>query len=369
MKSFENMTAETTKILFVWTGVTGYMADCWRALAALPGVGLRILISEKQSDERAFDQERVLQGLDCSVQNEEAPLDGRAVVEIVRSFCPDVIAVVGWHDRLCRFIALHECFRSVPKILLCDMPFEWTARKLVAPIVLRSYLRHFSLAYVNGERAAFYAHWLGFRSGRVERGLVGFDADALEDVAKKRAMDGNRPRRFLFVGRYAKTKRLDVLMDAYRRYKESVAAPWPLDCFGMGPESRLLKGVEGVKDCGFLQPGELPAVLRAHDVFVIASDYEPWSVAIGEACASGMPVVCTEACGAVSELVRPYYNGLIAATGNAGALAECMVWMHSHQSELQKMGGRGIQFAMPYSCRAWAERTKSIAERVLARMK
>jgi glycosyltransferase involved in cell wall biosynthesis len=363
------MDVKTIKILFVWTGITGYMADCWRALAVLPGVGLRILISEKHSSERAFDQEKVLRGLDCSVFDAGLPLDEKTVVGRVQPFGPDVIAVVGWHDRLCRLIALHECFREVPKILLCDMPFEWTVRKLIAPVVLRNYLKHFMIAYVNGERAAFYAHWLGFKSGRVERGLVGFDADTLKDVPEKRAMESGRQRRFLFIGRYAKTKRLDVLVSAYEKYRKSVMNPWPLDCYGMGPEGERLKDPEGIKDCGFLQPDRLAEVLQAHDVFVIASDYEPWSVAIGEACASGMPVICTEACGAVVELVRPYYNGLISATGDVTAFAESMIWMHMHQADLQEMGKHGIPFVRPYACAVWAKRTRAIAEKVSAGMR
>ena len=41
-------------ILFVWTGVTSYMADCWRALASRPDVSLKIVIEEKNEPGSAF---------------------------------------------------------------------------------------------------------------------------------------------------------------------------------------------------------------------------------------------------------------------------------------------------------------------------
>jgi glycosyltransferase involved in cell wall biosynthesis len=111
-----------------------------------------------------------------------------------------------------------------------------------------------------------------------------------------------------------------------------------------------------VSNAGFVQPDGQPEILARHGVFVLASRFEPWGVAIAEACAAGLPVIHSEACGAAVELVRPYFNGVGVATENAAALTAAMRWCHDHHSELPEMGARSQPLAAAYSADAWADR-------------
>jgi len=88
----------------------------------------------------------------------------------------------------------------------------------------------------------------------------------------------------------------------------------------------------------------------------MASHFEPWGVAIAEAAASGLPLICTTACGASVDLVRPYYNGLLAAPRDVDGLARAMQWIHEHESELPIMGKRSHALAEAFSAEAWAAR-------------
>ena len=90
------------------------------------------------------------------------------------------------------------------------------------------------------------------------------------------------------------------------------------------------------------------------------SRYEPWGVAIAEAAAAGLPILCTEACGASVELVRPYYNGLIVPTDDAQSLADAMIWCHAHRDRLAEFGERGRSLAAAYSADVWAERWAAV---------
>jgi glycosyltransferase involved in cell wall biosynthesis len=351
------------RIAFFWTGITANMAASWRALAAMPGVKLTIFIELPKRPDTAFDHASLLAGLDARVSVAGEPFDRAAVERSIVEVAPEALVVLGWRSPLCRLAAESPALARVPKVFAIDMPFVMSLRKLVAPFVLRRYLRRFALAYVPGERAAVYARHLGFAADRIERGLIGLDMAVADEVSRRRAALASWPRRFLYVGRYAPEKRIDLLVAAYRRYRERASDPWPLTTCGIGPEAWRLAGVDGVTDRGFVQPGVMPDVLAEHGAFVLASDYDPWPFVIGESVASGLPVVCTDACGSHVELVRSWFNGRVVGPGDAGALAEALAWIHDHEADLPAFAARGRPLAAPYAANVWAERTLAVCRR------
>lgn len=354
-------------IVFFWTGVTAALVPCWRELARRPGVRLVVFLELPRRANWAFDTAAVFEGIDCRIRSADEPLDAAALDAEIRALAPDVAVVLGWRSRLCRAAAEGAALAGVPKLFAFDMPFAWSVRKLLAPVVLRRYLRRFVAAVVPGEWSAAYARHLGFEESRIERGLLGLDTAALAEAARARAALPAHPRRFLFVGRYVREKRLDLLVAAYRRYRARVSDPWGLTCCGMGPEAGRLRGIEGIEDRGFVQPGEMSEVLAAHGAFVLASDYDPWPMVIAEAVAAGLPVVCTSACGTSVELVRSYFNGRVTGPGDVAGFAEALEWVHAHEAEARWIGERGMPLAAPYAKEVWADRVSGICTRLTSR--
>ena len=166
------------------------------------------------------------------------------------------------------------------------------------------------------------------------------------------------------MGRYAQEKRLDILIEAYKKYKKKIECKgegicWPLTCCGMGGFRKWLEGVDGVNNVGFLQPDDVQGLYKTHGVLVVTSDFEPWSVVIAEACASRLPVICTKACGSHTALVRD--NGIVCETNDVDAIAEAMLRMHTmREEERVAMGMKGLELVRPYSCEAWSERVVRI---------
>lgn len=60
---------------------------------------------------------------------------------------------------------------------------------------------------------------------------------------------------------------------------------------------------------GFVNQSELPKHYAAGDVFVLPSTYEPRGTVLNEAMASGLPVITTNVCGAVGDIVQHGDNG------------------------------------------------------------
>lgn len=324
------------KILFVWTGVTSYMADCWRALAARPGVELKIVI-ERVASGRLFDAAAVLKGLDFKlVELDEMPDLGE--------YRPEVLFAVGWHSRVVRALVCRADWQHVPKICCMDMPWRWRVRCLAARFVLWRYLRHFRAMFVPGRSAARYARYLGFAAEQVFTGLYALD------TARFAAARAAIPKAgFLYLGRFAPEKRLDVLLSAYRRYR-SLGGIWPLDLYGEGAEALKLEPKVNVHP--FVQPVDVPMIMGAARCLVLASDFDPWPLVVLEAAASARPIILTAVCGNAAELVRA--NGRVVPVGDAKALAAAMLDLE--HGTVQLNGASGVDLAAPYDAARWAER-------------
>ena len=308
------------KVLFVWSGLTGYMGDCWRELAKAPGVELRVSVDTSGSlCGGRFEAGDVMRGLDWS---ENLPTD----------WTPDIVFTVGWRNPLCRAAALREWGGRTRKVCCFDMPWEWRFRKIAARFVLWRYLRRFDAAFVPGAVARQYAHWLGFR--QVYDGLFA------TNLRRFGAHVGGRG--FLYVGRESAEKGLDVLRAAYERYRLE-GGTWPLE---------IVNGVS---------PDALGPIYAGADCFVLASRYEPWGVVLVEAAAAGLPIICTDACGARHEVVRG--NGIVVKAGSVQELAAAMAEVSGGARRFDLEAGR--QLATSYSCEAWTERVLDICGKLV----
>jgi glycosyltransferase involved in cell wall biosynthesis len=244
-----------------------------------------------------------------------------------------------------------------------DTPLRRTMRQYVGKVLLRGFIRRMDAIMVPGERAWQYARFLGADENRIYRGLYGVDYQSFHKSLLQRR-ETTWPHRFLFVGRYSQEKGLDRLIAAYHKYRSAVDDPWTLTCCGKGTLGGMLQGQIGITDVGFVPPDLQPDLFAQHGTLILPSRFDPWPLVIVEACASGMPIICTQACGSAVELVRPYYNGLMCATDSADALAGDMVWIHENGNRLSEMGTASCELAAPYSAESWAFRWINMLERM-----
>lgn len=341
------------KILFVWTGVTSYMADCWRALSRCKDVEVKVVIDRTGTvGSIAFDETTVLGGLDYVL------VDGRVqdAKNRLGDWMPDVAFIVGWHSSVSRAFAQSVRYAAVPKVLVFDMPWEWRLRKFAARFVLARYLRHFVACYVPGMRAQRYARWLGFDRQMIFTGLF----SVKEPPAEMQGPEAVEPF-FLYVGRLSPEKRIRKLARSYQNYRNRCEGkPWKLVCCGMGAERHWLGGLKGVEMRGFLQPDEVHALQRQAGALVLTSSFDPWPLVILESVSVGLPVICTPACGDHIELIGA--NGIVSNDTTAA-----MLEMTNNYNKYASAAKLAIERAHPYWSSAWAQRTYALATTVLNR--
>jgi glycosyltransferase involved in cell wall biosynthesis len=351
------------RVVIVWQGISGYLAASWRELARRDGVELSVVVIPSF---KHFSP-ALVEGLDVHVLGEAEQDDTEAVVARVAGKRPDVVVLSGWAHGPSLELPFRDELAGVKFVMGMDTPWRGTVRQRLARFKLWRYLGRMDRVVVPGERAWQFARQLGVPEDRIRRGMYGIDYEVLAGLHGERAaLAGGWPRKFLYVGRYAEEKGIDVLVEGYGRYREQFGeSAWPLNCAGSGAQAGLLSGVAGVTDLGFVQPADQAAVWRGHGAFVLASRFDPWPLVVVEACAAGLPVVCTEACGSGVELVRPHYNGMTVASEDAGALADGLVWAHRNYDGCAEMGARSRQLAAAYSAQAWATRWVGMFEELV----
>lgn len=334
------------------------MAACWKALAARPGIDLTIIAGAPGSinSNNAYSSS-IAASLPCQLLTRQQMEDRKYVRRLVAGLGADVICLPGWFNSSYSALAFDPELSRAAFIMGLDTARRNTWRQRLARLAVGRLVGRMKLLIVPGERGwQFVTERLKFPEIRIRRGLYGLDTEALSQAMVLRQAKATWPKRFLYVGRYVKTKGLDVLMAAYRKYRLAVPAPWPLSCYGKGEMAASLAGEEGVTELGFVQPDQMAKVFADSGAFVLASRQDPWPLVIVEAMATGLPVLCSNACGSAVEMVRPYSTGLTFASESADSLCRALCWMHNHYSKLPEMGCLAQYFARPYSAQAWAER-------------
>ena len=79
-----------------------------------------------------------------------------------------------------------------------------------------------------------------------------------------------------------------------------------------------------VKFAGFVNQADLPKHYAMCDVFVLPSTYEPRGAVINEAMACGLPVVVTDRCGSLGDIVQENDNAFVYPAEDADALASLL---------------------------------------------
>lgn len=351
------MALKTIRVCFLWSDVSGYMAACWRELSRGSNIEVHV-VAYGSSEETAFSSD-LMEGLHWIPLDEASRFDDRVITSHIDKIKPNVLVVAGWLNPAYRRIVKSFCC-SIPIVMTMDTPWWGKMRQHLGRFCLKPYLRNIGSVVVTGERSWQYARRLGFEGSRTYRGLYGIDFVSFNSASEARLNKEAWPRRFLFVGRYSKEKGLKLLMEAFRQYRAKVSDPWELVCCGKGPQIDLVRKIPGVVDCGFIQPSGVIDEMTHAGVFILPSFFDPWPLVIVEACASGLPVLASDACGSAAELIRDGYNGFTFSCGNVTHLTNKLIEAHERYDELPDMGSRAIEFAKPYSAKEWAKRWAGI---------
>jgi len=199
----------------------------------------------------------------------------------------------------------------------------------------------YSTALVGGQRHIDYLVELGMPRERIFTGYDVVDnhyfARRTEEIRNSHLRQGNGGQAaseirnnyglpenyFLASARFIPKKNLPRLIRAYSEYRDRLKrtgvtdagynrdTPWDLVLLGDGPLRQTLNTQLSTLNLqahvhlpGFKQYDELPVYYALAKAFVHASTTEQWGLVVNEAIASGLPVIVSDRCGCVPELVN-----------------------------------------------------------------
>ncbi len=82
--------------------------------------------------------------------------------------------------------------------------------------------------------------------------------------------------------------------------------------------------IENVRFIGFVNQRDIAGHYAMSDVFVLPSVYEPRGAVINEAMACGLPVIVTDRCGSIGDIVQENDNAFVYPAGDAVALRDAL---------------------------------------------
>lgn len=290
----------------------------------------------------------------------------RALLSRLRTFRPDVLYLTGYYDPAQLLLLAWAKLTGVRVVMQNEStaadnpPGGW--RDAVKRLILSQCDGFFCF----GTLAANYLLGLGVPSRKIRLRKNAVDNQALLATYQRawptRIVEQHRlalkPKNLIFVGRLIEVKNLMTLLDAFAKARQGGAgSDWGLLFLGDGPLADPLRQRTdelGLTDAVHLLPGRawyrVPDVLALADVLVLPSRSEPWGLVVNEAMVCGLPVVVSDRCGCVADLVQNERNGFIFDPEQPSQLADCLMRiMTMTDADRVSMGRAGQEIIAPFS--------------------
>jgi glycosyltransferase involved in cell wall biosynthesis len=156
-----------------------------------------------------------------------------------------------------------------------------------------------------GEGGPLWFRRLGFPDDRIFE-FAYFPAAPTRDEQAVKSIAHSTGARFIYVGQLVRRKRVDLLLKAIGK----MSGQWSLRIIGSGPEECSLTALthrlgiaERVTFCGAMRNPATIVALNGADVLVLPSRFDGYGAVVNEALLRGVPVICSNQCGA-RQLVR-----------------------------------------------------------------
>lgn len=288
---------------------------------------------------------------------------------------PDILVIPGWGFPVSRTALAWSRRQGIPAILMSeskwdDEPRTWWKEQLKSWL----YVRKYSTAIVGGKLHRDYLVQLGMAEDRI---FFGYDVVNNEYFAQTATVARQNPVAarqrqpripdkpyFLAATRLISRKNVARLIEAYAAYRQQAGTQaWDLVVCGSGVEEPLLRQLlqnQQLEDCvhlpGFVTYHQIGDWYGLAEAFIHPALQEQWGLVVNEACAAGLPILCSRTVGACTELVQDTRNGFVFDPTSTADMTQALLKVH-HLSPMQRceLGQCSQQIVAQHSPQSFAD--------------
>jgi len=291
--------------------------------------------------------------------------DADKIRNLIKSISPNLIVVSGWMDR--GYLNAIQSINNKKIPIVCAIDGQWhnTPKQVLAKILgkLGYFKKYFSHAWVAGNYQYEFARNIGFEKKKIIYDLYSADIDKFHKVFQENLAVKSKfyPHRFLFLGRFEKTKNILLLLDAWKLC-EPHRKDWELVLIGNGSLKKDIKNDKSIIVKNFKQSNELLKEFAKSGCAILPSRSEPWGVVLHEFAASGLPIICSDICGARTSFLIYGYNGYEFEYDSVSSLSQKMKKIiNSSDADLRDMSYKSLNLSKRISPTTSATNLLSIA--------
>ena len=310
------------RVVFWQNILSFYQVPHLTALAARPDMQVIWVVQEAITPDRAAQGWKVPQvkGVELVVAPDDA-----AIERLVSERPADSVHIFsGIHQDPIARRAFYLCLKTPARMgLLNEPPFPGRLRDLISPAFHGGhrllYGRRISFILAMGHMAVDFYTSVGYSGSVVFP--YGYFPPAPQNLFPVPPAAG--PVQILYLGQLIERKGIDLLLSALGTLTD---LKWSLTLIGSGDQkdaltaqTRSLGLEERVTFRSAMENQDAMQIMAQSDLFVLPSRHDGWGVVVNEALMRGVPVICSDHCGA-SDLLEDAWRGETFQAGSAQSL-------------------------------------------------
>lgn len=266
----------------------------------------------------------------CSFPDKKKVTDFKLFQDVrinIKKLQIDVVVVNGWYGLFVWWMVLLKRWIGCRMVMVSDSVYWDVPRTWAKELPKKWLLRGIDAGFVAGNPQAKYLQSLGMAADQLSFGCDVVD-NALYSSIPLRLNPSSRKIVIGTAARLISKKNLSSAMRAFdvvRRNHSELTMEWRIA--GQGPLDAELKQLAQELQApvvfqGFVGYYDMPGFYQQLDLYWQPSLSEPWGLVVNEAMAAGLPIVASDRCGCVHDLVTAS-NGWIHQLSEQGMI-ECL---------------------------------------------
>jgi glycosyltransferase involved in cell wall biosynthesis len=264
-------------------------------------------------------------------------------IKSLKEFKPDLVYCSGIMEKqYLKIIKLLKCRDKT--VMGCDNQWEGSIKNhLQSFFSFLLYKPFFKYSWVSGFQQYEFCRRLGFKKDSI---IFNLYSSPSSFTVNSFSENNKVQKKLLFVGRDAKVKNVDFLVNVFLSFCDNELNGWTL--YLVGSETFKKYEIEDrIVVLPFMDSDSLSNFAHDFDAFILPSIHEPWGVVVHEFCYKGLILLLSDNVGAKDFFLIEGYNGFSFDPLISKSLKMCLSELFSYDElKLKEMKNNSTNLAL-----------------------